>query len=436
MKKFRFKRLLLAAAAVTATVLLAACSSSKGSSSSSTSKDNKTLTVWCWDETYNTPAVKDAIKQYKKENGKQKVKVVTMAQDDIVQKLNTVLSSGGSKGLPNIVLIEDYRIQSYLKAYPDAFADLSSISKKGNFSSYKSAVNTVDGKTYGVPFDSGVAGLFYRTDLIKQAGYTDADMQNLTWDKYIEIGKQVKAKTGKAMLSLDPSDLGLIRIMMQSAGSWYTKSDGKTVNIQNNTALKQSISLYKQMMDAGIVEKVSGWDAGVAAVQKGQVASAPTGAWYSSTIQGAKDQSGKWKIAQIPRISENSKSVNASSIGGGGWYVIKGVGNVAGAKDFLGKTFASSPALIDQLAKDIGAVGTLKDAKSGANYKAAYPFYSNQKVFEDLLSWSNKVPEVNYGSSTYQIEDVMKDPVQSILKGQNINTVLKNAQAQAESAVQ
>lgn len=127
------------------------------------------MTVWCWDETYNTPAVKDAIKQYKKENGKQKVKVVTMAQDDIVQKLNTVLSSGGSKGLPNIVLIEDYRIQSYLKAYPDAFADLSSISKKGNFSSYKSAVNTVDGKTYGVPFDSGVAGLFYRTDLIKQA---------------------------------------------------------------------------------------------------------------------------------------------------------------------------------------------------------------------------------------------------------------------------
>ena len=78
----------------------------------------------------------------------------------------------------------------------------------------------------------------------------------------------------------------------------------------------------------------------------------------------------------------------------------------------------------------------MKAAKSGANYKASYPFYSNQKVFQDLLSWSNEVPQVNYGASTYQIEDVMKDPVQSILKGQNMNTVLKNAQAQAKSAVQ
>ena len=56
-------------------------------------------------------------------------------------------------------------------------------------------------------FDSGVAALFYRTDLIEQAGYKKEDMQNITWEKYIEIGKAVKAKTGKAMLTIDPNDL-------------------------------------------------------------------------------------------------------------------------------------------------------------------------------------------------------------------------------------
>ena len=54
-----------------------------------------------------------------------KVKIVENAQDDIVQKLNTTLSSGTTKGLPNIVLIEDYRAQSFLQAYPDSFYDIS-----------------------------------------------------------------------------------------------------------------------------------------------------------------------------------------------------------------------------------------------------------------------------------------------------------------------
>ena len=53
-----------------------------------------------------------------------------MAQDDIVAKLNTSLSSGSYEGLPNVVLIEDYKIQGYLTAYQDEFADLSSAAKR------------------------------------------------------------------------------------------------------------------------------------------------------------------------------------------------------------------------------------------------------------------------------------------------------------------
>ena len=47
-----------------------------------------------------------------------------------------------------------------------------------------------------------------------------------------EIGKAVKEKTGKAMLTLDPSDIGQIRMMMQSAGTWYT--DDATLNLYSD----------------------------------------------------------------------------------------------------------------------------------------------------------------------------------------------------------
>jgi lactose/L-arabinose transport system substrate-binding protein len=52
-------------------------------------------------------------------------------------------------------------------------------------------------------------------DILEQAGFSEADMQNLTWSRYMEIGQQVYQKTGIPMLTLDPTDLPLVRIIMQ-----------------------------------------------------------------------------------------------------------------------------------------------------------------------------------------------------------------------------
>ena len=102
------------------------------------------LTIWAWDEAFNIKAAQDAKEMYQKENPDVEVNVVTMAQDDIVAKLNTSLSSGSYDGLPDIVLIEDYKAQGYLTSYPDEFADLSDIVNQDDFASYKTAVNQVD----------------------------------------------------------------------------------------------------------------------------------------------------------------------------------------------------------------------------------------------------------------------------------------------------
>lgn len=416
---------------------LMACGSSTsgGNSSSSKGKDDKTITVWTWDDTFNVPAVNAAKERYLKDHPDVTINVVSMAQDDIVQKLNTSLSSGTYDGLPNVVSIEDYRIQNYLQSYPGEIKDLSDKVDKSKFADFKLNSMMQGNKLYGVPFDSGVAALFYRTDLIEQAGYTKEDMQNLTWEKYIEIGKAVKAKTGKAMLTIDPSDLNQLRIMMQSAGSWYVKEDGKTVNIDGNEALKQAIVIYKQMVDAGITKQVSGWDAFVAAFQKGDVASVPNGCWISSSIQKAEDQSGKWAVAAIPRLGANPKSVNASNSGGSSWYVLDKVGNSDLAADFVTSTFGSDNDLMNELVPKIGLVSTLKSASASENYSKPMAFYGNQEVFKDMADWTTKVPAVNYGLYTYQLESVMAEGMQAIVNGADIDETLKNTQAQAEAAV-
>ncbi|MEO2722353.1 ABC transporter substrate-binding protein, partial [Enterococcus faecium] len=55
-------------------------------SASSTADNEEKVTVWAWDETFNIKAVNEAKKIY--ENEETEIEVVTMSQDDIVQKLN------------------------------------------------------------------------------------------------------------------------------------------------------------------------------------------------------------------------------------------------------------------------------------------------------------------------------------------------------------
>lgn len=434
MKKMKGKRKWIPALLTAASLfLLTACGGNESSDSDKGSNSEDKITVWAWDETFNIKAVEEAKKVY--DNPDVDVEVVTMSQDDIVQKLNTSLASGNTDGLPNIVLIEDYRIQGYLTSYPEAFTDVSDIVNEQEFSPYKFAVNKVDDKIYGVPFDSGVAGLFYRTDYLEEAGYSQEDMKNITWDKYLEIGKDVKEKTGHALLSINPSDLGIIRMMMQSAGEWYLAEDGETVTVKDNESLKEGMQIYVELLNSGIATQVSDWDGGVNSVQSGDVASSPTGAWYSSTIMGAEDQSGKWAIAPLPKLADNPKSINASSIGGAGWYVIDGVGNTDTAKDFLKQTFASNVDLMDTLADEIGLISTLTAAGETDAYQKPSEFYGGQKVFQDFSTWSEEVPSVNYGLHTYAIESILTEYVQQVIDGGDIDKILEDAQTQIESSV-
>lgn len=444
----KLKRLASVVLASALTLSLAACapaapagstppvSSPAGSTpaTQSTPPAAEKITLWAWDDTFNVKAANLAAEAYKAVNPNLEVEVVSMAQNDIVAKLNTGFESGNMEGLPNIVLIEDYRIQNYLRSYPGELSDLSAVTKADDFMNYKLSTMTEGGKIYGVPFDSGAACLFYRTDLIEQAGYTTADMENLTWDKFIEIGKAVKDKTGTAMCTVDPNDLGLIRMMIQSAGKWYVDADGKA-DIQNNAALKEALTVYKRLQDEGITVTAAGWDAGVAAVNEAKVASAMNGCWYASSIKKAEDQSGKWAVAAFPRLSNVEGSVNASNCGGASWYVIDRVPGADAAKDFLAKTFASDAALMDTLCKEISLVSTFKGASAGANVNAPDAFFSGQSIYKSWADWTQNIPAVNYGMSTYDVESKMTETVQSIVGGTPVDEALANAQVEIEGIV-
>ncbi|MCL6606092.1 MAG: extracellular solute-binding protein [Paenibacillus sp.] len=422
-------------------MILTACGSNSGSKNTAdagntgkASNEAKEITIWAWDPAFNIAALEEAKKTYAAINPDVKVNIIEYAQSDIIQKLNTGLNSGTTKGLPNIVLIEDYRAQGFLQSYKDSFYDLSNSIKGTDFADYKSGPTSLDGKQYGIPFDSGVTGLYVRTDYLEQAGYKLSDLQNIDWKQYIEIGKKVKEKTGKALITLDPNDLGIIRMMIQSAGSWYLTEDGKTPNLANNEALKQAFEVYKELMDSNVANVHADWSQFVAALNNGDVASVPTGNWITASIKAEETQSGKWGIAPLPTLPGNDKSVHASNLGGSSWYVMN-VDGADTAADFMAKTFGSDVELYQKLLTDIGVIGTFKAAASGEAYGQANEFFGGQKVVSDFAAWTEQIPSVNYGIHTYAIEDIMIVEMQNYLNGKDIDKVLSDAQAQAESQI-
>lgn len=392
------------------------------------------VTIWCWDPNFNVAIMKEAAARYTAKHPGTTFNVVDFAKTDVEQKLQTGLASGTTDALPDIVLIEDYGAQKYLQSFAGAFADLTGKIDYSGFAPYKVQLMTVDSKVYGVPFDSGVTGLYYRKDYIEQAGFKAEDMQNLTWDKFIEIGKAVEAKTGHKMMGLDVNDAGFIRILMQSAGGWYFDKDGN-LSITNNAALKAALETEQKILQAGIYKPAAGWTEWVGSFTSGDVASVTTGVWITGTVKAQADQSGKWGVAPIPTLNVEGAS-NASNLGGSSWYVLESSGEKDEAIDFLNEVYAKDIDFYQKILVNQGAVGSLLAARTGPAYSEKDAFFGGEPVWQNFSDWLAKVPSVNYGVFTNEVDTAVTAHLPDLAKGANVDEVLKEIQSQAEGQMQ
>lgn len=390
-----------------------------------------TVTVWCWDPNFNGATMKEAASRYEATHPDFKINVVDFAKADLEQKLQAQLASGTTEGLPDIVLIEDYGAQKYLQSFPGAFEPLNSAVDYSKFAPYKVELATLNGQTYSLPFDSGVTGFFYRSDYLKDAGYSAADLQDITWDQLIDIGKTVEAKTGHKLLSLDINDAGPIRIMLQSAGSWYFTADGK-VSIAGNPVFKAALGEFTKILQSGIYRPASGWTDYTGGFTTGQAAGAITGVWMTGTIKANADQSGKWGVAPLPKLAGIDGATHASNLGGSSWYVLSSAPDKAEAIDFLASVWGKDVDFYQKILVNQGAFGTLLAARDGPAFQASDAYFSGQPVWKDFTTWLAKIPSVNYGIFTNEADAAVAAQLPALKDGANLDDAIKAIDAQVK----
>lgn len=396
-----------------------------------TSAGGQELTVWCWDPAFNIYAMQEAEKDYNKKNADNPIKlnIIEMPWPDVQTKVTAIGTSGQTEQMPDIFLMQDNAFKKNFQFYPNLFADLTDSGIDfSKFGQSKVAYSKIEDKNYGVPFDNGVVVGAFRVDLLEEAGFKPEDLKGITWKRFIEIGEEVKAKIGKPMFGVTTGDPDMIMMTLQSCGASLFKEDG-TLNIEDNTVLKDAIAVYKEMVEKGVVLEANNWDEYVAGFTGGGVVGTINGCWILASVQTSKDQEGKWAVVDLPKLYDtDAKSTNYANNGGSSWAITGTSKNKELAAKFLKETFAGSVEFYNTILPSSGAIATYLPAADTDAYRQPQKFFFNeQKIYEDILNFSSKVPSNATGVFYYEAKEAVGTALVGIIKGDDIDKALKAA---------
>ncbi|MFF5926781.1 ABC transporter substrate-binding protein [Streptomyces hydrogenans] len=286
--------------------LLAAC----GSGASDTAADKPGGKVTVTVDLFGSFGYKEAglYAEYEKLHPNVTIKQTdTEDEADYWKSLQTRLAGGG--GLADVQGIEVGRIASVTQQQADRFEDLRKYGADGlkdQFADAKWAAATgKGGEVLGLGTDVGPEAMCYRTDLFKQAGLpTDrAELAEKwsTWDGYLELGKQYKAKAPAKSAWLD-SVGSLFSIMIGQEKERYYDASG-TLIWETNPALKSAWETSVKATQADLSAKLDQWSPQWnQAFAAGSFATIPCPAWMLGYIKGQASETGegKWDIAKLP----------------------------------------------------------------------------------------------------------------------------------------
>jgi lactose/L-arabinose transport system substrate-binding protein len=177
------------------------------------------------------------------------------------------------------------------------------------------------GKYAAFPGDIATVGLYYRQDLLDQAGVTIPD--DWTWDQFIDAAKEVKAKTGAASIYFptvgDVNTAYLWTFLMFQLGGAVTNADGTQVTLDDDKGIA-AMELTKKLYEADIaIDEVPFEENYFAEIAAGHVGMSPAAVWYRGfgiepNVTDEQSGQGQWRVALLPRPAEGA--VRVANLGG------------------------------------------------------------------------------------------------------------------------
>lgn len=262
------------------------------------------LTFW----TYGSAGYDVLAEEYMDENSNVNIKINEGEMEDVLDNLFTSISAGS--GAPDIAMIEISQIAKFLQA-EDQFYNLNDYGAEDiaeNYLDWKWAqAQNVDGSfQIGLPTDIGPTTMFFRTDVMEEAGFpTDPEelaAEISTWEDYYEAAKVIKEKTGKPIT--DTAELIFNAIRDQQPQQYFNEDDELIIE----ETVKDAYDFTTKMVQEGLVGKNEPWSPewGNAMADGSYATLIGAPAWMIANVKGnAPDAGGKWSLTTIPEGAGN-----------------------------------------------------------------------------------------------------------------------------------
>lgn len=376
-------------------------------------------------------SVKAAIPLYKKIKPDIEIKLVSLAFGDHHNAMTTALATGAN--LPDVMAVE----VSFIGKFVDSggLEDLSKAPYNGMQYKDKLVKFTVpqtmggSGNMAAMPADIGPGTLFYREDLVKKAGLTEADLTK-SWDSYVASGKKLKEKTGAYLIN---HAVELMRILIRAdlkdgEGIFF---DAKHNTLVDTPRFEKAFKYAKQARDAGLDGKINAWSNEWAeGFRRGQLATQMSGAWLAGHYAEwlAPDTKGLWRSAQLPG--------GAFAFWGGSYYSIpKKAAHKAEAWDFI-KFMCLDKGMQIEALRALDAFPALIEAQNDPFISEPMPFLGGQKARELWKVAANKIPAVAVDKYDPVADEIITAELEQVLeKGKDIKKALADAKAQVKRRV-
>ncbi|MBF0705484.1 sugar ABC transporter substrate-binding protein [Alkalihalobacillus hwajinpoensis] len=312
---------LLATFLLTISMVLGACSNDDSSSSDG----KKEITVWAMGE--EGKKLSDLSDKFEEENPDIKVKVQAIPWENAHDKLLTAVAS--QKG-PDIVQLGTTWVPEFADA--GALLDLSPYLedypefKPENYFEGAADSMTFDDQVIGVPWYVETRVLYYRTDLLKEAGFEEPPA---TWDELKDAATKLSDRGDDYYgLDIDMNDQ-ITPFIFAWQNGYEMDVENKDLNF-DSPEFREAMKYYNSYFKEGLSQTAEGVDI-VQAFKDDKKPMFFSGPWMINILNDqAPDLEGKWDVAVMPE-----KETNTSSIGGSNFSIFHNSENVDEALKYL-----------------------------------------------------------------------------------------------------
>ena len=368
--------------------------------------------------------VKAAIPTWKKLHPTVDIKVVSREYSDHHTAMITSLATGAS--LPDVMAVEF----GFLGRFSEGkslenlgAAPYNGTTHMGKFVPFSAALalNTRN-ELSAIPTDIGPGTLFYRQDILKKAGVTEADLTR-SWESYVEAGKKIKARTGSYLIA-SAQDIKniVIRSDLKDGEGVYFDKEGRSV--VDNARFVRAFELTKAVRDAQLDAKIGAWNNEWSeGFKRGTISTQMMGAWLGGHLANwlAPNTKGQWRASNLPN--------NAYAFWGRSFYAIpnKSTGDKAMAWEFI-KFMTLNKQIQLQAFKDQDAFPALVEAQTDAFYDEKVAFFGGQQVRKLWRDAVPKIPVMEINRHDQLADEIVTNELDKVLEeGKDIKTALADA---------